>query len=318
MHPNLSAIEIQPHGLIRADVAAAIGSDRHLRDAFESHELLRLRRNVYAERATWRALGANARHALRMHAFALTHAERPIFTHHSSAALWGMPTIGEWPSTMHVAASAGTRGRTKGDVHEHVLPDGVKVVTRGGELLTSAADTVVGLACMLPFADAVAIADFALHEPRGGTALCARAELEQSLSVYRGRKGHAAARAVVRFADGLSGSLGESHSRANMHLCGFVIPELQVPFYDSRGLIGITDFYWRPINRIGEFDGLGKYLREEFAQGKDPARVVVDEKIREDRLRACGPSMSRWLFDVAISPRKLGDLLHEVGVPLAR
>lgn len=318
MHPNLTAIEIQPHRLIRADVAAAIGSDRHLRDAFESRELLRLRRNVYAPSATWRALGANARHALRAHAFALTHADPPIFTHHSSAALWGMPTIGEWPSTIHVAAAAGARGRTKRGVHEHVLPDGVKVVTHGGELVTSAADTVVGLACTLPFADAVAIADFALHEPRDGAALCARAELEHSLSLHVGRKGHAAARAVVRFADGLSGSLGESHSRANMHLCGFVIPELQVPFYDSRGLIGITDFYWRSVRRIGEFDGLGKYLREEFARGKDPAQVVIDEKIREDRLRACGPSVSRWLFDVATSSRKLGDFLHEVGVPLAR
>lgn len=231
------------------------------------------------------------------------HARGKADLHHSAAALWGMPTIGEWPATVHVAAIAGARGRTKGDVHEHVLPDGVTLLTHRGELLTSVADTAVGLACVLPFADAVAIADFALHVPRGGSALCTGVDLESSLQLYRGRKGYPAARAVIRFADGLSGSPGESHSRANMHLCGFVIPELQVPFHDSCGLIGVTDFFWRSINRIGEFDGLGKYLREEFARGKDPAQVVIDEKIREDRLRACGPSVSRWLFNTATSPQ---------------
>lgn len=102
-----------------------------------------------------------------------------------------------------------------------------------------------------------------------------------------------------------------------MQLCGFIIPELQVPFSDADGFIGFTDFFWRTINRIGEFDGLGKYLREEFARGRDPAQIVIDEKVREDRLRGCGPSMSRWLFPVAVSPRQLGDVLHRAGVPLA-
>lgn len=228
-----------------------------------------------------------------------------------------MPTIGEWPDTIHIASPLGA-GRTKSGLHEHVLPAGVTVVMHEGQLVTSAADTVVGLACTLPFAAAVAIADFALHVPRDRPALCSKADLEHSLQAYAGRKGYRAARAVVEFADGLSGSLGESHSRANMNLCGFVIPELQVPFYDADGLIGYTDFFWRTINRIGEFDGLGKYLREEFARGRDPAQVVIDEKIREDRLRGCGPSVSRWLFQVGVSPRRLGELLRRVGVPLVR
>jgi hypothetical protein len=229
-----------------------------------------------------------------------------------------MPTIGEWPATVHVATSPPGTGRTKNGLHEHRLPDGVTVVMHEGQLVTSVADTVVGLACTLPFAAAVAVADFALHAPRGGPTLCTKTDLEHSLHLYTGRKGYRAARAVIEFADGLSGSLGESHSRANMRLCGFVIPELQVPFYDADGLIGYTDFFWRTINRIGEFDGLGKYLREEFARGRDPGRVVIDEKIREDRLRGCGPSVSRWLFPVGVSPRRLGDVLHRAGVPLAR
>lgn len=318
MHPDLRAIETPPHGLIRARDSAALGVDRELRASLKRREIVRVRTGIYVRQETWHETDAATRHRMRVEAFALKHeSARHVHTHHSAAALWGLPTIHEWPAIIHVTASTPGRGRTKGDTHEHPLPDGVRIVTHDGFALTSVADTVVALACVLPFADAVAIADYALHVPRGGVALCTQAQLRLSLGTYRGRNGFRSAQAVVAFADGRSGSVGESHSRANMHLCGFVLPELQVRFADADGLIGFTDFFWRSINRIGEFDGLGKYLREEFAHGLDPADAVIAEKIREDRLRGCGPAVSRWLWDRATSPRKLGEFLHREGVPLA-
>ena len=50
---------------------------------------------------------------------------------------------------------------------------------------------------------------------------------------------------------------------------------------------------------IGEFDGFGKYLREEFAAGRTVAEIVLDEKRRENRLRALGPRVARWGWEEA-------------------
>jgi len=79
-----------------------------------------------------------------------------------------------------------------------------------------------------------------------------------------------------------------------------------------------VDFFWRGINRVGEFDGLGKYLKEEFTKGRTTAEVVMAEKRREDRVRACGPTVSRWDWPMARNLAGFGAFLHAEGIPRAR
>jgi hypothetical protein len=43
----------------------------------------------------------------------------------------------------------------------------------------------------------------------------------------------------------------------------------------------------------GEFDGIDKYLKPEFLKGRTAAQAVVEEKLREDRIRATGAGVVR-------------------------
>jgi hypothetical protein len=129
--------------------------------------------------------------------------------------------------------------------------------------------------------------------------------------------GRSAALRAGEFASTQSGSGGESVSRANMFLLGFLLPELQVRFDDAEGFVAFVDFFWRSINRVGEFDGLGKYLKPEFLRGRTTAEVI-EEKTREDRVRGCGPSVSRWTWKLAQAPAAFGAFLTRNGVPRAR
>jgi hypothetical protein len=124
----------------------------------------------------------------------------------------------------------------------------------------------------------------------------------------------------VSFADGRSGSTGESVSRVNIHVSGFPPPELQVPFLNADGREDIVDFFWEARHTrqlmplLGEFDGKVKYTRAEYTRGLPIEEVVWAEKIREDRLRGPGRSMVRWLWRTALSPERLRATLLDAGL----
>jgi hypothetical protein len=119
---------------------------------------------------------------------------------------------------------------------------------------------------------------------------------------------------VIEFADARAESPLESISRAGIHLAGLPAPELQLPFRDARGLIGYTDFAWPEAGVVGEADGDVKYLDPAFRSGRTAEQVVLDEKIREDRLRGIGLRVVRWRWETARQPRALGALLTGAGV----
>ncbi|MFW8745876.1 hypothetical protein, partial [Mesorhizobium japonicum] len=116
------------------------------------------------------------------------------------------------------------------------------------------------------------------------------------------------------FADAASGSAGESLSRVAIHRAGLPAPVLQQRFDDAAGLAGIVDFWWPEAGVIGEFDGVGKYLRDLSGRGRDTAQIVIDEKRREDRLRALGFRVVRWGWRAARSRGELRSLLIRSGL----
>lgn len=120
---------------------------------------------------------------------------------------------------------------------------------------------------------------------------------------------------VVRFSTSLSDSVGESEARASIHLVGFEVPELQHSWRDADGDME-TDFYWRSVDKVGEFDGKVKYTRDEYTRG-DPAEVVWKEKRREDRLRRVCSGVVRLVTDEVRSPLILSRILGEAGIPRA-
>jgi hypothetical protein len=177
----------------------------------------------------------------------------------------------------------------------------------------------VDIAMTSSFARAVGMADDAMRPPargeyRFGTDAVDRAALITMLDDRQQHRGATKARRALDFADGLSGSPGESVSRVNFHLVGIAPPLLQVPFYDSLGLIGYADFYWPNLDLIGEFDGRVKYRAQIYLRGRLPEEVVWAEKQREDRLRRVSSGLVRWGWDVATRPRALVERLAPYGL----
>lgn len=121
--------------------------------------------------------------------------------------------------------------------------------------------------------------------------------------------------AVLDFADPGGYLPGESLSRVTMHRYGFPQPELQARFSDRAGLIGYTDFHWRSLGVVGEFDGREKYVKPEYLKGRSPSEVVVAEKLREDRLRRLGLTVVRWVWADLEHPVRLEGLLRQAGLP---
>jgi hypothetical protein len=94
---------------------------------------------------------------------------------------------------------------------------------------------------------------------------------------------------------------------------GFTQPVLQQRYVDREGVM-FGDFSWVHERVIGEFDGLGKYLREEFTQGRGVTDVVMSEKRREDRLRALGFRVARWGWREVQNPHLLAGILEDAGL----
>jgi hypothetical protein len=186
-------------------------------------------------------------------------------------------------------------------------------------LVTSRVRTVLDLAAFTPFAEAVVPLDQVLR-PGFAAKLSTLSKDDLSAgigSIYsagRQRRIHAA----LDFADARSGSAGESYSRSLLHLAGFEAPVLQQEFRDEQGLIGYSDFYWKRARVVGEFDGEEKYLKPEYLRGRTPSQVVIEEKYREDRIRALGFTVVRWVWADLMQPARLERKVAAAGVPRRR
>lgn len=267
---------------------------------------------------TWRTLDHDARFRALIHATALRFADAGPFSHLSAAALWGLPIIGPWPGRVETLIDRASRGRSRRGIvrHAHGVPgDAIDI---DGLLVTDLARTVVDAASILPFTSGVVMADFALRASRVAESwMFGQLDGRQLIDEARGPRsprGRARAIDVASFADPASGSPGESDSRGIMHALGFDPPELQQPFWDADGLIGYSDFWWRELGLVGEFDGFAKYTQPQFLKGRTPSQVVIEEKIREDRIRALGLRIVRWVWSDIQQPQRLALLLDRAGV----
>lgn len=103
-----------------------------------------------------------------------------------------------------------------------------------------------------------------------------------------------------------------------MHVAGLEPPVLQQAVYDSDGLVGYADFYWKQAKVVGEFDGVAKYVKPEFLMGRTASQAVVDEKGRENRIRAAGFKVVRWDWADLMEPGRRERMLAAGGVPRRR
>lgn len=306
------------HLILSRDVTTA-GARATLFARVRRGELVVVLRGAYVPVEVWAALDADAHYRAMVHAAAALAERESVFSHHSAAALWRLPVVGAWPHRVHVVAPGADGGRSSSTVFRHTvgMPDAVQSIE--GLSVTTLARTVVDLARVTPFGQAVVFADAALHRtahPIGGVPSTSldRAQLHGELAGVPLRQGTAKIFEVIEFADGAADRPGESLSRVSMLRAGITMPLLQIPLLGASGRRYFVDFWWPEFNVIGEFDGRDKYRRPEFLRGRTPEQALYDEKLREDDLRAAGHGMSRWSWEVAVSPRKLAAHLAIAGV----
>ncbi|MBT2248058.1 type IV toxin-antitoxin system AbiEi family antitoxin domain-containing protein [Arthrobacter sp. BHU FT2] len=278
--------------------------------------LARIRHGVYTDGQAWRNLKAWEQYRLRVQAAAETFQKPTVFCRHSSASVWGIPSIGA-SHPVQALTFKNDGGRSRAGVSRHFAAlAGLNIVSREGLLVTDRIRTVLDLAASIPFTDAVAPMDHVLRPDRSRhLPALTTAELEAGIGSNYSAAAGRRIQAVIGFADPASGSAGESLSRALIHVAGFEAPVLQQPVHDAAGnLIGYADFYWKDAKVVGEFDGEEKYVKPEYLKGRSASQAVVLEKNRENRIRATGLNVVRWDWADLMAPGTLEGKLAAAGV----
>ena len=289
-----------PSLLHRSDAVLDGETDSQLRSRRQSGELVRVARGSYLRRDEHSALVAADLHRVRVAAVAHRHGDGAVISHVSAAAMHGYDLWGAPLEVVHVTQSGPGNGKRGQGVHRHREQLAAReVVSVGGLRVTSPARTIADLARSVEWRSAVVTGDCALRQ---GLSLHA---LTAAVAAAKGRHGAPNARRAVELMDGRSGSVGESLSRLKIRELKLPTPDLQKEVCDANGnWIGRTDFYFPGLAVVGEFDGKVKYGKH-LKPGQHPGDAVFLEKIREDRIRATGLVVVRWVWDDLRRPLEL-------------
>ena len=313
---GVKTFDIQRPEMLVAGTPGALDLDAHrLQRAVRTGNRVRVRRGVYVSTDYWREASPADRYLLRVHAVVQTRVTPRVLGYVSAAALWGYPRVGAWPVDVHVIVPPQLGAHSKHGIRFHRESlDEADIAVMADIELTSPARTLIDLARSESFGNAVVAVDAALNARRSlEHGRVTKQQLVDALNPSR----HAAARAlrVVEFADGMSANPGESLSRIAIFENGFLAPQLQTEHPNPDGGRYFTDFEWPEHRLIGEFDGRGKYLKDELLAGRDAGEVVYEEKRREDHLRAEGNRVVRWGWRELQEPGRLVALLSASGLP---
>ena len=331
-HPSMETMEAAHPALILARRRRAlIGSSRGLSRAYNRGDLVRIRFGVYYSKPEWLALKAWERYSATVAAVACSDPS-VIFCYLTALRIWRLPLprvpehvhvitqsphkAGRLPSTTRAARDPKTgltgleQARGYGVSRHHWAADTVECQ---GVNVTSLVQTVIDCLVRLELPEAVAIVDAVM------VAGAPRARASPGSSCRRHhpfwhRLPRRRVLEVLALADEKSESVGESRSRALIHVLGLPAPVLQHTFRDSEGFIARTDFFWPEHGVIGEFDGDAKYLDDGLLGAMSTREAVLAEKKREDRLRALGYKVVRWDWKAATNPELLRRKLAAAGI----
>lgn len=317
----MSSFQVPPF-ITPASKFADEDSARRLARQAESGKLKRVRRGLYLPKEVWEALKPWEKYRVHIQAVHESAETPPVFARESAAQIMGLPVIGVPEDVQTVVPAGKNGGQSNRGVRRISAVEGDPPPWQMfGMLLTPPPQTARDLAVRLTLTGALPSMDRLLQQkllddyPMDLQRFFTADDVVAASSVLPYRTQRHRVERVLSVADPLSGSPGESFSRAIMIEHGFPSPALQVRFSDSRGFIGLPDFDWEEYKTLGEFDGFEKYSAQRYLRGKTPSQVVVEEKNREDRLRAKGYNVVRWVWDDLKDSRRLVRLLHEAGLP---
>ena len=314
---------MQPALLFSSDADRDGPGRRSLASRCRSGELLRLRPGVYVSTIQWENLPRWEREITKLTAAAEQGRNPRVLVQESAAIAWGIPTIGSSNEIM-VLASVPSHARRRGGIRwvERRLLEPLSETS--GFAVTSRAQTVLDMAAYLSFERAVPAMDHVLRPDLGrGLAPLNKTDLRDLAQALPTQAKRTRAVRIIDFADKRSESPGESFSRAVLHRLGFPPPDLQKEFRSAGGrVLGRTDFFWPQQNLVGEFDGAVKYGAALNGADGQSQQTLLQEKRREDAIRATGVGFVRWTWaDVLRPPQEpdgLTQILTRAGLPRTR
>ncbi len=300
----------------RAEALEVGETDQTLASLRRQGHLVRLRRGMYVLAATYAAADDPGKHLLHARAQLAAQSGDVAVCGASAAALHGFALHDQDLSVAHLLRLDQGAGRRTSTTNQHrfLLPLGDdEIVEVDGLRTITPARAVWEVACRSTLEGGVVTADSALHVLGPDLVPALRALSERFAHVPGSRR----ARLALGLADGRAESPGESVTRVQCFRYGIPSPELQHEVWGPDGrLVARTDFWWEDCRHVGEFDGKVKYgrLRREGESAED---VVVDEKLREDAVRAQGCGMTRFVWSM-VMPRQARRTMAELALALRR
>ncbi|WP_162893273.1 type IV toxin-antitoxin system AbiEi family antitoxin domain-containing protein [Microbacterium halotolerans] len=305
----------------RSDLTRSGVSDRALREALRSGQLLRIRNGHFVDAGKWESAHPEQKEVAAARAAQRDAHGRHVFSHATAAALHGLPLFRHRPGRPHVMIGNDTLSGTSPAVaRHHDLWDG-ETTERDGLLATTLVRTTFDVLRTCRAETAVACIDaamrrVALQEDRRidhHRAEEFRDEVIRLIRTATGKRGVKQARELTAFADPRAESPGESVSRMYLARLGFDGIEQQVPITAPNGRTYTVDF--RVSGVLGEFDGARKYIDRGMRGGRSVEQVVLDEKRREDWIRArSGERLIRWTNQEITTPDHFLRFLRSINV----
>lgn len=283
-------------------------------------ELVTLSRGIHVPATRWHGLTGDDRFRLRSIAAQPLLTADEVLSHHSSAALRGLPIIGDWPTRVEstLLCSTGLTSTVSLRRHRVVRPPRAELLR--GIPTTRLAQTVVDLAADRTFSAGVAVCDAALrmlernHDAHAITRF--RDELAAIVAAAGRGRGSARVRKVLAFADPLAESPGESVTRVALHLLGVPAPVLQHSVVGVSGRVWRVDLAWPQLGIVLEFDGKSKYTDPRYMHGRTIEQVLYDEKRREDDIRPRVRAFGRVDWPIVMNLSHLAAMVSTLGLPL--
>lgn len=230
-----------------------------------------------------------------MHVARAKHWDQHILAAESSAVLHDLPVLRLPRRVQLVQPGIGTSWRRVNfDLLSAPLPD-AHVTIADGRLMTSIPRTVVDVARLRGVVPGLVVWEAARWRARVARRLDDfDREVDECLTVLKGRLGIQHARHVRELASAFSQSPMETRSRwhlLQMHMPDFV---QQFEVFSSEGVsLGYCDFGWPDRGVLGEYDGQDKY--DLLARpGETPREVMRREKRRQESMEAEGWIFARW------------------------
>ncbi|MFJ4222041.1 hypothetical protein [Curtobacterium luteum] len=222
-----------------------------------------------------------SRHRARVDAVVSRSRAGLIVSHESAVVMHDLPWFGRLPDRVVLTDPSRERSqRLRFADKVPALGRRIPTVEIDGVLTTDLVVTAVDVALRCDRGHAVVVLDAVLR--RG----VLREELRAELKRRPTRRGSARAARLIEIADALTESPGESLTNLLFHDLGLPAPVLQQEFRTRGGTIARVDFWFPAHGVVVEFDGLAKYRSRSMRGDRAPEDVVVDEKLREDAVRA--------------------------------